>query len=145
MKSSCTPKRLCKSKRLLYIRSDVSIQLQKLFLWPTQAPCSNYSIYITLGTGCISQTPLVRPSPAALLFLSSYVTNANELEIKRLPGKEHKTGFNGSHCRSLQPLLSVRGRNGLPGKGVRVKQVSALPWDLCASNKLQLRDFLRQR
>lgn len=42
-------------------------------------------------SGCFSHTPLVRPSPAALLFPSSNVTEANKLEIKRLPGKEQKT------------------------------------------------------
>lgn len=68
------------------------------------------SFYIAPSPGCAGQAPLGSPSLAALLFLSSYVTEANKLEMKRLPGEEHKISSNGSHRRTLQPVLSIRGQ-----------------------------------
>lgn len=68
------------------------------------------SFYIAPSPGCAGLVPLVSPSLAALLFLSSFVMGANKLQIKRLPGEEHKISFNGSHRRSLQPVLSDRGQ-----------------------------------
>lgn len=64
---------------------------REFFQWPAWASAVVTAYFNRAsGSGCFSHTPLVRPSQEALFFLFSSVTEANKMEIKRLPGKKQK-------------------------------------------------------